>query len=228
MATCEYAVKSCKYDSIGCEMKMERKNMTTHEQDDSLHLHMAIDAVVMLQDRLKYTEDAVVMLQDRLKYTERIVESDRRYKTFALTEYTNKKEGLKLFTSPPFYTRWCGYKMQIKVLAYGCGDGEGTHVSVYACLLQGEYDHRLKWPFTGKVAISLLNQLEDKKHFTKTWPVNNGQVGSQYGKPKFFPHALLKPLLSKLLTGTQYLKDDTLYFRALVEENSVKPWLECK
>ena len=54
--------------------------------------------------------------------------------------------------------------MCLKVYANGCGDGEGTHVSVFAYLMRREFDDHLKWPFQGHVVLQLCNQLEDKRH----------------------------------------------------------------
>ena len=34
--------------------------------------------------------------------------------------------------------------MCIRVDANGCGDGTGTHVSVFVCLMRGEYERKLK------------------------------------------------------------------------------------
>ena len=50
----------------------------------------------------------------------------------------------------------------------GNGNGKGTHVSVYAYLMQGEFDDDLKWPFQGHVTVAVLNQLEDNNHTTET------------------------------------------------------------
>ena len=50
--------------------------------------------------------------------------------------------------------------------ANGEGDGEGTHITVGTCLMRGEFDSQLKWPFRGTVTIQLVNQLEDKEHHT--------------------------------------------------------------
>ena len=58
--------------------------------------------------------------------------------------------------------------MCIKVYANGRGDGAGIHVSVYAYLVQGRNDDNLPWPFTGKVTITLLNQLADENHHSGT------------------------------------------------------------
>ena len=40
-------------------------------------------------------------------------------------------------------------------------EAKGTHVSVFACLMKGDNDDSLFWPFTGTVTIELLNQLEE-------------------------------------------------------------------
>ena len=54
--------------------------------------------------------------------------------------------------------------MAIRVDANGTGTCKGTHVSVFACFLEGKYDAELKWPFEGKITFTLLNQLEDDNH----------------------------------------------------------------
>ncbi len=57
---CENAMILCKYERIGCDMKLKRKDMAAHEQDDKIHLHMAMNTTVQLQERIvKLEEDAV-------------------------------------------------------------------------------------------------------------------------------------------------------------------------
>ena len=51
--------------------------------------------------------------------------------------------------------------------ANGCKEGKGTHVSVFAYLMRGEFDDHLKWPFQGHVTVAMLNQLEDNHYATK-------------------------------------------------------------
>ena len=57
--------------------------------------------------------------------------------------------------------------MCLEVYANGIADGKGTHVSVVACLMKGDNDDSLSWPFTGSVTFELLNQLEDKNPITR-------------------------------------------------------------
>ena len=149
--------------------------------------------------------------------------------SFALTNYWIKKFRNETFVSPPFYTSPNGYNMAILVYVNGAaGEAEGTHVSVYTCVLEGKYDAELEWPLVGSVKITLLNQLENDHHytvaahFTPTDNVLAGHIG--LGQPKFISHHELD---HDRVKNTQYLKDDTLYFRASVEVADHKPWLQC-
>ena len=101
-------------------------------------------------------------------------------------------------------------------------DGRETHVSVDTCLMCGEFDSHLKWPFQGDITIQLLNQLEDKQHHTKTIPytdttpdssagrVTVGERGRAWGFPQFTPHSELGLNRSR---NCQYLKDGCLIIK---------------
>ena len=156
-------------------------------------------------------------------------------RTIRLTNYQkHKSDKDQFYYSPPFYTSYTGYKMCLGVDANGHGDGEGTHVSVYAHLMKGDSDESLSWPFTGTVTFELLNQLEDKNHHKKTFTfpaddaasqrVVDGERGKdELGYPKYISHADLDYNASK---NTQNLEDDTLVFRVSVQVPDYKPWLE--
>ena len=176
---CEYTEVSCKYANIGCEIKLKRKDMRAHEEDDKIHLHLALDAVVELKDKNVQLQDTSLQLQDtigRMEYGLQLANYKIRFSskkrkawkkqeivlmTFKLTDYQRKMWNDEEFMSPSFYTSPEGYHMSIKVHANGNGDGKGTHVSVFVYILEGRNDSKLKWPFIGCVKIELLNQLED-------------------------------------------------------------------
>ncbi len=153
--------------------------------------------------------------------------------TFRVTEFDKRKKANRTVYSSPFYTSKNGYKMCLRIDANGNGTGKGTHVSVFTCLMTGEYDDYLTWPFTGIVTIELLNQLEDDNHLkrTTTLPADDvservvdNERGAWWGWPQFTSHA---DLAHDLLTNIQYLKDDTLIFRVSAEAPDYRPWLEC-
>ena len=135
--------------------------------------------------------------------------------------------------SPPFYTHPQGYKMCLSVFANGDGKGKGTHVSVFANLMRGEFDDVLKWPFQGHVVIQLCNQLQDKYHrghttdFSKTTDanvVNRVTTGERaengMGCSTLIPH---KDLNFNPATNSQYLKNDCLLFQIIAVESLSGP-----
>ena len=46
---CELTVIACKYKRLGCDRELKRKDMAAHEEDDKLHLRMAMDTTVKLE-----------------------------------------------------------------------------------------------------------------------------------------------------------------------------------
>lgn len=116
--------------------------------------------------------------------------------------------------------------MYLSVNANGHGRGKGTHVSVFAYLMRGEFDNHVKLPFRGHVTVSLLNWLEVNKHTTRTITFTNNKSTSEAtdeeqaggrGYSTFIAHSDLK---YSSIKNSQYLKYDCLHFRiAHVELN---------
>ena len=201
--TCEHAVTPCKYSSIGCGIEMKRKDMAAHELNSDIHLHLALDKIHSQQEERQYGEPI----------------------KFKLTDYQKKKEDDEVVESPLYYIPPNGYRMALRVDAHGVG--KGTHIMVSAAIIKGRYDAQLKWPFIGNVTFTLLNQLEDKNHYQVTMEltaIDNAQAGgSAWGKTSFIRHSALD---YDAVNNTQYLKDDTLYFRMSVKPADHKPWLQ--
>ena len=208
-SVCDYTEVACAYESLGCAVRMLRKDAEKHKREaQERHMDLALDTVSSREEQHKTLSEGEAMV-------------------FKLPGYASKKEKNEIFYSPPFYTSSGGYRMRIRVDANGAGDGEGTHVSVYTESLEGRYDDQLHWPFLGTVTCELLNQLADDKHYScvSLYVTDNDmQVGSSRGCPKFLPHSCLS---HDPATNTQYLLDDTLYFRVSVTVANHKPWLVC-
>ena len=111
--------------------------------------------------------------------------------------------------------------------AYGNGAGKDTHVSLYACIMEGEHDDHLVWPFEGEVTMELINWREDKGHHQKTTHFNlttdpnnlnccrmyNGAISPGWGNLKFISYSSLS---YNSTTNTEYLQDDCLRLRVKV------------
>ena len=210
---CGYSEIPCKYQNLGCAVKMMRKDMPAHEEDDKLHLPMALDKIVSMEEKIS-------TMENRMKEDSYILRNKGAI-TLKYEDFHDRKEK-KIWT---FYSSSYGYHMQIRVLVYTDGVKQ---VSVFVGVQEGKHDAKLKWPFIGKVTIQILNQLEDRNHHEMILPMtkeDNIVIGRSLGYPKFIPH--LKLSRNPFTYNTQYLKDDTLYFRVSVDIPDSKPWLEC-
>ncbi|KAI0230286.1 TNF receptor-associated factor 3 [Lamellibrachia satsuma] len=136
-----------------------------------------------------------------------------------VTDYTRQKQDafqnriLSLY-SQPFYTDRCGYKMCGRIYLNGDGMGKGTHLSLFFCLMPGEYDALLEWPFRMKVTLSLLDQSQARRDLSDTFrpdptsssfrrPTTEMNIAS--GCPMFISHSDLQ--------NSRFLKDDTIYMK---------------
>ena len=204
---CQHITLPCKYLYIGCKEKVKRMDMAAHELNFESHFTMALDIINVQQVKCFTLKDG-----EPIKYR--------------LMDYQMKKYNNGRVNSPSYYTSPNGYKMSLRVFANGHGSGRRTHVSVFAKFARGRHDDLLKWPFIGSITFTLLNQLEDKNHYELTGTAtafDNGQVGDDCGFEQFIPHSAL---VCDVVSKTQYLKDDSLYFRMSVKPADHKPWLQ--
>lgn len=83
--------------------------------------------------------------------------------SFTITNIAERRDMGNEYYSPPFYASQ--YKMCLGVYVGGYGTQKGNHVSVFACLLKGEHDDVLEWPFRGDITVEVLNWRGDQGHF---------------------------------------------------------------
>ena len=221
---CPYAKVACRYASIGCESRVERKDLAEHEKNLQVHLQLAIESVLRLQS---------ICSSLMCRY-----QTAGNPPIFKFVKFEERKADKAIVCSPPFYTNSGGYKLCIQVRADGhtpvC-TGRGSHVSVLVFLMRGENDDHLSWPFTGTVKIELLNQLEDNQHhfmrlhFSKNPKANQRVLDADKarlgcGHTKFIAHSSLGHDTAR---RCQYLMNDCLYFRIKTKAISDphKTWL---
>ncbi|XP_023651354.1 TNF receptor-associated factor 2-like [Paramormyrops kingsleyae] len=120
--------------------------------------------------------------------------------------------------SPAFYTSKYGYKMCLRIYLNGDGTGRGSHLSLFFVVMRGLSDALLKWPFNQKVTLMLLDQ-SNREHIIDAFrpdvssssfqrPVSEMNIAS--GCPLFCP-------LSKLDSKNTYIRDDTIFIKAIVD-----------
>ena len=148
--TCIFTEVTCKYRRLGCEAKMKRKDIPEHENEDKLHLHMALDTIVTMEADI----------------TTKVLRNEEPF-AFRMRDFAKRKNEQTEFFSSSFYTGPYGYHMCIIICP---GD---THVSIFGQFLEGKNNKELTWPFVGEITFTLLNQLEDKNHHIDTVDVTS-------------------------------------------------------
>ena len=211
---CPLQVISCPFTSAGCTVKLPRNKMEKHE-DTAMRQHLQL---VKLQLKQEPAAPPAATVSPPFLYNQVPME-------FIISDFSEKKEAYKVWNSSPFYTnnRSRGYKFRLLVYPNGYGRGRGSHLSVYAQLMRGEYDNELEWPFEGEIRVELLNWKEDKNRYSGTiafnrysdpdgkhsYCVTDKETAIGRGKPQFISHTDLAPT-----TNTEYLRDD--YFKLRV------------
>ena len=140
---------------------------------------------------------------------------------FTIDKFKHHRENEITWYSEPFYTHSQGYKMCVRIDASGLRDS--NFVSLFTCIMRGEYDDELSWPFHGKISIELLNQKTDDHHvYTISYDESAGPkylknasrvlIGKQHyglGSSQFMTYHKI----SQNSPTVQYLADDCLRFR---------------
>ena len=98
---CVYSEIPCKYQRLGCGVKMMRKDIPSHEDEDKLHLHMALDKVVNIEEVITTMKQQIVytMRRQREKDAIKILRNGASL-TFELTGFAKKKNDNAQFAAP--------------------------------------------------------------------------------------------------------------------------------
>ncbi|MBN3323843.1 TRAF2 factor, partial [Atractosteus spatula] len=197
-----------------------------------------------LTNKVRQMERSVAMKELLLAETEQQLR-ELEYCTYdgvfiwKITDFTRRRQDAvagrapALF-SPAFYSSKYGYKMCLRLYLNGDGTGRGTHLSLFFVVMRGKNDALLKWPFSQKspslilspsspslslqVTLMLLDQ-NNREHIIDAFrpdvtsssfqrPVSEMNIAS--GCPLFCP-------LSKLGGKSSYLRDDTIFIKAIVD-----------
>ena len=243
---CPYSVIECPLSYAGCKVMCPRLDLPEHMSKNSVcHTLMQASVVQRMTRENKQLKETnrindslletlheenhclkveVQRLEKRVTnlHDQQIRASQTGFPVgpvdFTMDNFHLRRDEDDYWYSGPFYTHPRGYKMCLGVNANGWGHGNGTHVSLYVFLMQGEFDDQQKWPFQGHVTIQLLDQDGGTDHLTKKLDMTAqslatqrvmkpGKASSALGFTFFITHSeLLEPVCP-------YLHLDSLQFR---------------
>ena len=127
-----------------------------------------------------------------------------------LPDFTMNKSNKTDWYSDPFFTHHQGYRMRLNVVPAGWNESEGHYMSVYLYILEGPFDHLLRWQLRGRFQVTLLNQVCDSMHHSVAFRIHADRSQSRafWYCEEFISYEELHEV-----SGTcQYLKSDCLFF----------------
>ena len=138
----------------------EQSEQIKQQEDKIEQLENQIkDQIKQQGDQIKQQADLIKQQGDLIKQQgdqiDKILKMAIPPMSIVMDEFGTHKLNDDIWYSPPFYSHVGGYKMCMRVDANGPEDEKGTHVSVLVCLMRGECDDDLKWPFSGTFTIEL-------------------------------------------------------------------------
>ena len=199
---CAHQLVDC--PNIGCSVRLPRGKMKLH----TLKQHNQL-----LQETKQAVAITPATVSPQYLYNQAPME-------FIISDFLKKKEANAKWIISQFYTHKGGYNFCLEVYPNGYGTGIGSHLSVVATLLRGNYDAKLDWPFEGDIRVELLNWKVDKSHHsntilfnryndpdgTSTSRVTEQKTATGLIRAQFISHTALVPT-----ENTEYLLDG--YFK---------------
>ncbi|XP_029115365.1 TNF receptor-associated factor 2-like [Scleropages formosus] len=224
----ELELKASTFENIVCVLNREVERAATTLEAHNRQHRLDQDKVETLSNKVRQLERAVGLkdltiaeMEGRLR--EMSAATFDGIFVWRISDFTKKRQDAiagraPAMFSPAFYTSKYGYKMCLRIYLNGDGTGRGSHLSLFFVVMRGPSDALLKWPFNQKVTLMLLDQ-NNREHIIDAFrpdvssssfqrPVSEMNIAS--GCPLFCP-------LSKLDSKNTYIRDDTIFIKAIVD-----------
>ena len=164
------------------------------------------DALLRYTNNSYYVDDSLTF---KISYEQMGPSNQVAPVIFNVTKFSQWLISKEKWYSNPFFAFSEGYQLCLQVFAYGTGDGEGTHVSIYLHLMKGPHDDKLEesghWPLRGTFTIELLNQFNDSDHYGHIVLFNN-YLCSEYS------NRIFEDMASMGCGYAKFISHDTLFY----------------
>uniref|UniRef100_A0A3Q1HPB6 TNF receptor-associated factor n=1 Tax=Acanthochromis polyacanthus TaxID=80966 RepID=A0A3Q1HPB6_9TELE len=215
-------------ENIVCVLNREVERSSVTMEAFSHQHRLDQEKIENLSNKVRQLERTLTMRDLQLSETEQLVR-ELQFCTFdgifvwKISDFSRRRQDAvagraPAMFSPAFYSSKYGYKMCLRLYLNGDGTGRGTHLSLFFVVMRGKCDALLKWPFSQKVTLMLLDQ-NNREHIIDAFrpdvtstsfqrPISEMNIAS--GCPLFCP-------LAKLAGKSPYLRDDTIFIKAIVD-----------
>ena len=175
-----------------------------------------------VQTKLKEEVSLIQSLNERIAKLEMDPEASRIFIS-KVTNFENQVKKDSCIESVPFYAY--GYKLVLGLYPNGNGEVKNTHLSIFICVMKGEYDAILPWGFSKKVTFTLIDQQDSpdqRRDIAEGFTANpnlrsfrkpvEGEDRVGRGFKEFVPHSDLRT--------RRFIVDDTIIIKVQVAETS--------
>jgi len=235
---CPLTEISCPYAQMGCNTKIQRKEVESHLQSTTtLHLDLTCATLKKTTERLEQTAMQVQELKaanstlSSKVYAQDIEISKlrREYTTFVwkVDGFNKVLEDAKIgisecVQSVPFYTGKQGYKLRVRIYPDGGQSNRNRYLSVFLVLMEGKFDGTLPWPFHQKVTFTLIDQQDDPAcrsnwvtsfNIDSSWSFSQrpsvGENEEKRGRLRFVSH--------RNLQTRRYIDEDAIFLQVNID-----------
>ena len=232
---CPEQVMKCSYSDLGCRKVFKRRTLEDHcKHSKDAHMHLLKSRVTLLTQAFveilgggpSNVASTSSQIDPLSLFSSPWLENTKLFPSMPwiirFDHFSKKKtKNSVCWISAPLFTTPTGYKLCLFVYAGGDRQSSKDHISVFTELKRGPNDDILSWPFDKTVKVTLLNQLEDRCHYStqirfknvdcKCTQIEPGkEAATGWGWTTFIPHRDLNKSPSQ---NCQYLKDDCLFFK---------------
>ncbi|CAI4230441.1 unnamed protein product [Auanema sp. JU1783] len=230
---CQNADNICPFSDFGCNFDGDKEAVQNHLVEEPIkHLMLLCDETGLVKEGYAYLLDKLVNILDQAKHLE-----ERSYFCEALygpqliwriDDVNNKmneaKSGARpVIYSPPFMSGRYGYKLMASACLYGDGPSRAKSMSLYMCILKGEYDGILAWPFSMTIKVTIMDQNDDyenRVHFIYTFDPRCLVTSKSYFISRPISERNAAFGAQALITLDQlehYIREDTLFLKIELE-----------
>lgn len=201
---CPLQQVDCEYKCFGCSAVVVRREVGKHmEENIQQHLLLTSKELKSTREKLVGAESKITLLTNRVADLE-----DRTFVvplTFFVHDVNQFHRQTLNFVVVGRYTLLThpnGYRLQLSCMAGGSG-----LLAFGIEQVVSENDQNLQWPLCGTIYLTLLNQVGDQNHITKSCDIH---VEKSDGPTTI---ELLPELFTRLEEVTNYVHQDGLLFK---------------
>ncbi|KAL5497369.1 hypothetical protein EMCRGX_G013834 [Ephydatia muelleri] len=195
---CPKTTLKCEYSLVGCVHNCKQQLMDKHlKSEKALHQEMALQ----LESKIQALTVSNKMFKKKY-FTD--------VQTYSIPEFTTRNIWTyESWTSEPFYSQLCSYKMFIKLCGY---NPEKTDLEVSIHVVNAAFDKELNTSYLGNITLELFDHSGNYHHYQKVYTFDQHEIHQD--------HACSLNFISyeKLVSNTQdyqYLKENQITLRVV-------------